>query len=506
MVNPPCPICHEVYTDPRVLPCGESVCLKCVPCLTGLRHFRCAMCGNVHRIPLEGYPINKFILNMLDSSDSHERDTRLQIANLKTKLESGQTTIQKVCQNIRNQIDLKSELVIARVTRQRQLLRDQIDMYEKNSIQGLDRGEKIFRKEFDAKISQVESRLEELKSSPTVEMMINSIRDTLDDLNKKIEELIFNQKRISFIENDNNQVENETLGFLHYSTPCQGKHSDAIPTKTDLSPTFMRFGVQKPNSQTQIEILDNGNYVFTFTSETILKWYLTSANFELLDSAYFEIENKSMHALVRFGNTFIIAYRCNDLFNHIKLKINSSDLGKMDLGTNKSNLMSVEACDKGLFVIENFNSVEFYLWSGMRHWHYMLSMFLNGVEAFRAKAQRFYFAYITTHTLKVFNQNVEQLHCIANQYGSCFQVLSTSGDLLFFDEKKLVFVYVNMKGEKMRQFTLDSFRDILHQPRIISTANDEVYIYGSETQLNATRADQKHNVSFTFGCRLLRIA
>ena len=69
-----------------------------------------------------------------------------------------------------------------------------------------------------------------------------------------------------------------------------------------------------------------------------------------------------------------------------------------------------------------------------------------------------------------------------------------------------MFVYVNMKGEKMRQDSLQSFRDMIHQPRIIVTASDDVFIYGSEADEYPTQAGPKTKLEFTFSCKLLRMA
>ena len=445
---------------------------------------------------------------MFESWNMNDVEIDVAFSNLKIKQENSRATMRKYCQDLRNQINLKSEQVIAGVTRRRQELHDQIDMYEENSIQGFDRSEKSFREELDTKITQVKSQLEELKGDDFNEEdahVRNRARQALNDLSQRLDELIFNQKRLLFIENEN-EVAN--LGFLHYPATRQSKPSTNVTTTIDLSTTFTRFSIEKPSSQTQVEILDNGNYIFTFACKNTLKWYLTSGKFELIDSANFDIKPDSSHTLHKFENTFIIAFQANSMLKHVELRIHPIAKGEpaKALYTYKWQLIGVETCEQGLFVLESFTSVNFYTWKASSAKHAILAQFNSGVEAFRAKAQRFYFAYNATHTLKVFDQNGEQLHCIANQYGSCFQVLPTSGNLLFFDEKKLVFVYVNMKGEKMRQDSLQSFRDMIHQPRIIVTASDDVFIYGSEADEYPTQAGPKTKLEFTFSCKLLRMA
>ena len=172
---------------------------------------------------------------MFESWNMNDVEIDVAFSNLKIKQENSRATMRKYCQDLRNQINLKSEQVIAGVTRRRQELHDQIDMYEENSIQGFDRSEKSFREELDTKITQVKSQLEELKGDDFNEEdahVRNRARQALNDLSQRLVELIFNQKRLLFIENEN-EVAN--LGFLHYPATRQSKPSTNVTTTIDLS-------------------------------------------------------------------------------------------------------------------------------------------------------------------------------------------------------------------------------------------------------------------------------
>ena len=62
-----CSECERKFVDPRVLPCGKSVCQECVHTLantdTGL--LKCRSCGKIHEIPHEGFPANQELAKLV---------------------------------------------------------------------------------------------------------------------------------------------------------------------------------------------------------------------------------------------------------------------------------------------------------------------------------------------------------------------------------------------------------------------------------------------------------
>ena len=49
-----CTLCSKIYTDPRCLPCGHTVCHKCIVVSAETdfdMYFTCSMCQQVHSVP-----------------------------------------------------------------------------------------------------------------------------------------------------------------------------------------------------------------------------------------------------------------------------------------------------------------------------------------------------------------------------------------------------------------------------------------------------------------------
>ena len=90
-----CSICSDVFqdADPRILPCGDSACNKCIEESTNSQNeFNCSPCHQKH-IPLrkEGFPVNKAILKLFKAKADQvyrNRDVetfRSKLADLKKK-------------------------------------------------------------------------------------------------------------------------------------------------------------------------------------------------------------------------------------------------------------------------------------------------------------------------------------------------------------------------------------------------------------------------------------
>ena len=70
-----CPICTEVFTDPRVLPCVHTYCLKCIKAWRDKQsgdELACPVCMKEFTLPssgVEGLPKNFYVANFLQMKE-----------------------------------------------------------------------------------------------------------------------------------------------------------------------------------------------------------------------------------------------------------------------------------------------------------------------------------------------------------------------------------------------------------------------------------------------------
>ena len=59
-----CINCKQRLDEPRLLPCGETICSRCLSLINLTEHnFICFVCTKEHVMPVNGLPVNKLALN-----------------------------------------------------------------------------------------------------------------------------------------------------------------------------------------------------------------------------------------------------------------------------------------------------------------------------------------------------------------------------------------------------------------------------------------------------------
>jgi hypothetical protein len=141
-----CKICENKMVDPRILPCGMSVCHRCVDILadTDKKIIKCENCGKIHEIPDEGFYINQLAQEMLKfeakevlhSNHIEEFKTILNILketkeSIESTMECGDATIRDHCDKVRNDMQLAIEQAHAKLDEFHKDFMDEIDNHEK---------------------------------------------------------------------------------------------------------------------------------------------------------------------------------------------------------------------------------------------------------------------------------------------------------------------------------------------------------------------------------------
>jgi hypothetical protein len=141
-----CTICDNKMVDPRLLPCGMSVCHRCVDILadTDKNRIKCQNCAKTHEIPDEGFYINQIVQEMLkfeakevlQSNHIKEFKKLLDILNatkqsIESTLECGDATIRDHCDKVRNDMQLAIEQAHAKLDEFHKDFMEEIDNHEK---------------------------------------------------------------------------------------------------------------------------------------------------------------------------------------------------------------------------------------------------------------------------------------------------------------------------------------------------------------------------------------
>jgi hypothetical protein len=141
-----CKICDNKMVDPRLLPCGKSMCHRCVDILadTDKKRIKCQNCGKTHEIPDDGFPKNLTLQELLEfeakevlqSNHIEEFKKLLDILNatkqhIESTLECGDATVRDHCDKVRNDMQLAIEQAHAKLDEFHKDFMDTIDNHEK---------------------------------------------------------------------------------------------------------------------------------------------------------------------------------------------------------------------------------------------------------------------------------------------------------------------------------------------------------------------------------------
>jgi hypothetical protein len=106
-----CPLCNQIFEDPRMLSCGNTCCLKCIKGQFNKtkNNYKCECCKNTHEKKEENeYPISKIISNLLEKT-KNKISTEFIKLDYKKELDKFRTTIDVLSdkqQNFKNNLSI----------------------------------------------------------------------------------------------------------------------------------------------------------------------------------------------------------------------------------------------------------------------------------------------------------------------------------------------------------------------------------------------------------------
>ena len=147
-----CKVCDEKLQDPRVLPCGKSICFKCVDILsdTSKTHVKCQHCGKMHDIPHNGFLPNDEIAELarlkandvkrgkkIEELKKINNSIKAKVAKLETDQRIGDVKIREHCDKVRNDIQIAVEEAHVK-----------LDEFHKTFMNKVDSHEKVYQSQF----------------------------------------------------------------------------------------------------------------------------------------------------------------------------------------------------------------------------------------------------------------------------------------------------------------------------------------------------------------------
>jgi len=236
-----CGKCNEKFDEPRMLPCGYTVCNSCIKTLVKTtdkksNRFKCSMCQGSHKN--SEFPVNKSLKNLMDASPSEVFRGDLverfkanlnEIESRKVELEeilmNGADRVKEHCIELRLDVDLATETALEEIRQHRDTILKQIDDYEAKTV-ALIQTEQKTRSEFESSIKSMDEFAKEWKSYLTRakinEKEVAVRNEAALELIKKakrekrnLDSFVFNKRMVLFVKNEKS-VEMSNIGVVKY--------------------------------------------------------------------------------------------------------------------------------------------------------------------------------------------------------------------------------------------------------------------------------------------------
>ena len=241
-----CPRCKKRFVEPKMLPCGETICEYCATEMLTERRgkvdltFSCEICGSYHEIPKNGLPTSKIVLRLteikpskisrgklVDSLEANLRDIQLQIEELNYEVNHGDEKIISHCNNLKNDLKRSVQEKIKEINAINNDLMKQIDNYQrdclnifhtdidtKENVNHLIKEMSLFHRTWDDYLKTYKINKKELRSAIySAKEMENKFYNQREKLNMTI----FNGKFLKF-KKCRRQVGANLIGELRYQT------------------------------------------------------------------------------------------------------------------------------------------------------------------------------------------------------------------------------------------------------------------------------------------------
>lgn len=285
-----CQRCNQKFDEPRILPCGKTICNNCIYNIenkvlsqsTG--DFNCSLCLEQHCVPDSEFPINEVAYNLMSEHPnevyrselaltlkSNLNDIQAHLNNLASDLNNGIDKIKEHCIELRREVQLRTEQKILEVNQLNEMLIQQIDDYEEECVQNFT-SKKESKRAFDEIIVEINKFLDEkreyLRGFQINDTEIQKSNNIAQILKSKLENgmiyaksFIFNKKLMLF-ESSRDRVNKNMLGFFRFKQLGNSMNFNQLK-KIQLKNVLNDLS---ENSLIWTNTFDNGVYFITYLS------------------------------------------------------------------------------------------------------------------------------------------------------------------------------------------------------------------------------------------------
>jgi hypothetical protein len=233
-----CKKCTGRLDEPKILPCGNSICSHCVSLiqLKKNKEFQCLVCQDKHEMPKNGLPLNILAAEMLSFKSVNVsrgnafeslQETLGQLENNKSDLKycinNRDDCIKEHCIELRSKVQLTTEQAVENINEFNEQVIHEINEYEQEMISFNKKNPKSLKC-----FETIERELETFQSKTNECLKLNNLND--ESLNKIKQDAIILKEKTDFeiknvkstifsgclltFESNKNKINRENLGQL----------------------------------------------------------------------------------------------------------------------------------------------------------------------------------------------------------------------------------------------------------------------------------------------------
>lgn len=239
-----CPKCNKKFTDPRSIPCGETLCHSCIQNMfnSDKNGFNCDFCSSYHLQPDPSFPVNKKIQKLLSqkytqvcqSQGSKDLKHTLElikkfIQDLKACAQNSSNKIKEFCKSIHHDVESSTDGLINEIHKQRDCLLSSIDSYEIECLKSVQTDQYFIgklNKIMDESTSFCEAWLSNLENFDNqnindqqlknASLKANEYLRVLNNEKNLLHEVQFNGKLMKFKKNNFDKIDPNLLGKIQF--------------------------------------------------------------------------------------------------------------------------------------------------------------------------------------------------------------------------------------------------------------------------------------------------